>query len=408
MANHPGWYPPGQVCYPPELPTYLKNVHDLKPIIGVPSNDELIRIHDVVHAANRASGVPGMHDSGLLMKLADHLFSAQMAQYRSRYSLVTFPSNATYTPPALPSLISANLEPISGSPSDEEIIKVQDAVQSYQCLRRYPSMFDAHVNMELSQHLFDIQMARHMRRAGESPPRTVSQVTKIFECPSQSEEQDTPIIEGRSPATNNAGTGMDATGVPRALQLGTGIDVQELMERSNQLAERCNQLIGRSNELAERGNKANALSHTLLERFNQVFERFTEYVEQTRQPAEQSNCLAERFNWLFERFNQLVEQSSQPAQKANELAERSNQLTDRANQFAEQSSKHTERMGDVLKNVNKVLVGIQHAIVRSGKSNTVYSVDCLVNEKGQTPLEGLGVSEILRLAITATMCALLV
>ncbi|KDN46430.1 hypothetical protein RSAG8_04374, partial [Rhizoctonia solani AG-8 WAC10335] len=118
------------------------------------------------------------------MKLTDHLFGAQMARYRSKYSLITFPSvsvslflpvitdplwsgqDATYTPPVLPTHISVNLEPISGAPTDDEIIKVQEAFQNYQELRRSPSMFDVHVNMELSQHLFDIQTARYMRGAG--------------------------------------------------------------------------------------------------------------------------------------------------------------------------------------------------------------------------------------------------
>ncbi|CAE6409048.1 unnamed protein product [Rhizoctonia solani] len=392
MADRPGWYPPSQVCHPPKLPAYLKNAYDLKPIIGVPSDDELIGIHDVAHAANRVSGVPGMHEPGLLMKLADHLFSAQMARYRSKYSLITFPSDATYIPPALPAHISVNLELISGSPSDEEIMKVQDAAHSYQGLRTYPSMFDAHVNMELSQHLFDIQMARYMRCAGESQP---SQVTEIPECPVQSVGQNTSITEESTAATNNAGTGMNVAGVPQWLQPPSGIGVCELMERSNQLSERFNQLLERSNELAERCSEAKNTSDPLAERFNQVFERFTQFVEQTHEPNEQSNRLAERFNQLFERFNQLVEQSGQPTQRANELAEQSNQLADRANklaeklnqssersnQLAEQSSKHMERWVDLLKNVNRVLVGIQHAIVRSHKDNTVYAVDCLVNEK---------------------------
>ncbi|KAG8730791.1 hypothetical protein FRC11_005799, partial [Ceratobasidium sp. 423] len=56
MADYPGWYPPGQVCRPPDLPAYLKNVYDLKPIVGVPSDEEVIGIHAVMQAANRASG----------------------------------------------------------------------------------------------------------------------------------------------------------------------------------------------------------------------------------------------------------------------------------------------------------------------------------------------------------------
>ncbi|KAG8739460.1 hypothetical protein FRC11_000707 [Ceratobasidium sp. 423] len=81
MADRPRWYPPGQVCTPPELPAYLKNVYDLKPIIGIPNDDEVIGIHTVMQVARKALEIPGMHGPGLLMDLADHLFSAQMGKY---------------------------------------------------------------------------------------------------------------------------------------------------------------------------------------------------------------------------------------------------------------------------------------------------------------------------------------
>ncbi|KAG8750671.1 hypothetical protein FRC11_010193 [Ceratobasidium sp. 423] len=203
-------------------------------------------------------------------------------------------------------------------------------------------------------------------------------------------------------ATNNAGTGANAARLHQAPQSAPGIDVRELMERSNQLAEKSNQLLERSNELVERYTQIplDLPKHqTLAERFNQVLERLTQLVEQSRQPAERSDRLTERFNELFERFNHLTEQSHQPAQRANELAERSNELADRANQLmeklnqssersnqlAEEANKPVEKLGDLLKNINRVLVGIQHAIVRSHKGNTVNAIDCLVNEKGEKP-----------------------
>lgn len=37
-----------------------------------------------------------------------------------------------------------------------------------------------------------------------------------------------------------------------------------------------------------------------------------------------------------------------------------------------------------MKNINKVLVGIQHAIVRSRRGNKESAVHCLVNEVGET------------------------
>ncbi|KAG8726501.1 hypothetical protein FRC11_015071 [Ceratobasidium sp. 423] len=159
-----------------------------------------------------------------------------------------------------------------------------------------------------------------------------------------------------------------------------------MMERSNQLAERFNQLLERSNELVERSTKpVDSLTQTFAERFNQVLERLTQLVEQSRQPADQSDRLAERFNELFERFNQLTEQSNPPAQGASQLAEQLNRSSERSNELSEQANKCWERVGDVLVNINRVLVGVQHAIVRSHKGNKVSALDCLVNEKGETP-----------------------
>ncbi|CAE6533051.1 unnamed protein product [Rhizoctonia solani] len=335
MVDRSGWYPPSQILSPPELPIYLKNVYGLQTIIGIPSDGELTGIHAVIEAANRASGIPGLLDPGLNMKLGDHLFSAQMARYRSKYSLITFPSDATYIPPALPIHITINLEPISGAPSDGEMTKVQDALHSYQELRRFPSMFDAHVNMELSQHLFNIQMARYMRHAGESQPNPMPQATSSAESPRQTVEQapDAPnvpeILEEPTVSTNNAGTGANAAGDHEASQPSSHVGA---MDSSN--------------------------------------ERATHTVDQSNL-ASQSDQQVERFSQLFERFNHLIEQSSQNTVKANELSE--------------QANKSWERIRDVLGNVNRVLVGIQHALVRNHKGNTINALDCLVNEKGMTP-----------------------
>ncbi|KDN40472.1 hypothetical protein RSAG8_08092, partial [Rhizoctonia solani AG-8 WAC10335] len=327
MAERPRWYPPAQVCAPPELPTYLKDVYDLKPIVGVPNDEEVIGIHSVIHAANHISVVPGMHNPSLVMSLADHLFSVQMARYRSKYSLITFPSDATYTPPILPAHVSVNLEPVSGAPTDEEMIKLQDAVQTYRDMRRFPSMFDAHVNMELSQHLFDLHMARHMRLAGESQPSLVSQESA---SPARILEQ-APFVAGEmNTATNNAGTGADAAGVLQAPQMAPDIG-----------------------------------------RFNRVLERFAQLVEREHGPTDQSEQLVDRLNLLTEQSNQL--------------AELSNRSFERSNQLLELASQPMERLEDVMKNINRVLVGIQHAIVRGYKGNTTSAVDCLVNEKGETP-----------------------
>ncbi|CAE6435795.1 unnamed protein product [Rhizoctonia solani] len=392
MIEHPGWYPPGQVCYPPKLPVYLKNVYDLKPVIGVPSDAEVIGIHDVIQAANRVSCVPGMHDPSLLMGLAEHLFSAQMARYRSKYSLITFPGDTTYTPPTLPAHIPVKLEPIVGTPSDEEIIKVQETVQSYQDLRRFPSMFDPQINVELS---------RHMRVAGERPCSPVPHPNSIPQISPQSTEGISEANEESGIATNNAGIGSSVVDARQMPQSTHDMDVRQLMERSNRLTEQLNQLLERSNELAEQDSQPARESSTpsFVEHCNLVIERLTQLVERSHQPAERSDQLADRFSQLFERLNQLVEKSHQPAYRANELTEKSNELSDRANQLAENLNKSSERsnqlaeqanrsvenIGDLLGNINRVLVGIQHAVVRNHKGNTANAIDCLVNERGELP-----------------------
>ena len=40
--------------------------------------------------------------------------------------------NATYTPPSLPTHVTVRLEPVLGTPSDEEVVRVQEAVRAYQ------------------------------------------------------------------------------------------------------------------------------------------------------------------------------------------------------------------------------------------------------------------------------------
>ncbi|CAE6435811.1 unnamed protein product [Rhizoctonia solani] len=315
MATHQAWYPLSRVLSPPELPIYLKNVHELKPIIGVPSDSELIGIHTVIRAASRASDIPGMHDANLNMNLADHLFDAQMARYRSKYSLITFPSDARYTPPALPAHLTGNLEPVHGAPSDDEIIKVQDVLQTYQEFRRIPSMYDARVNMELSQHLFDLHMARHMRHAGESSSSHVPPTTSAPENYARVEERTLPPVEETIGATNNAGTGSDTIGTLQTSAPTLNVDIREGMERSNQL-----------------------------------FERFNQLLEQSTQPAQKANELAERSNEF--------------ANRANQLAERLNQSHERSNQLLEQTIKTWEQLGGTLGNINRMLMRIQHAIIR--------------------------------------------
>ncbi|KDN38376.1 hypothetical protein RSAG8_09580, partial [Rhizoctonia solani AG-8 WAC10335] len=320
----------GQVCSPPEIPNYLKSVCELKSIVGPPKDDEVIRIHAVIRVANQAVNIPGMYDPTLLAELEEHLFDVQMAKYWSKHPCSAFPVNTIYTPPALPAHVSVNLEPISGAPSNEEIIKVQDAIRSYQQFSNVSSLFDPKVNMDLSQHLFDIQMASYIQRAGQN---LSSRVTYETARPSSAGVAEPANTTRTTADTNNAGSGLDVFELHQTTQ---SSDLREVMERANRL-------VGHANLLMERSNQ------------------------------------------LVERSNQLIEQPNPPSEQFNQITERLNQILERSNEIAQQSNKPVERLGEVLGRINKVLVGIQHAIVRNHRGNTADAIDCLVNEKGETP-----------------------
>ncbi|KDN33796.1 hypothetical protein RSAG8_13125, partial [Rhizoctonia solani AG-8 WAC10335] len=312
-----------------------------------------------------------MGDPLLLFRLSEHLFNAQMAKYRSRYLRAVFPENTTYTPPTLPAHASVNLEPVTGVPSDEAIIKVQDTIREYQQFSNVPSMFDPRVNMDLSQHLFDLQMARYTRLADERQPIPQPPETVRSTFPAQIIER-AAEVEETVPATNNAGTGANTT-IPEQIPQSTPVvDTRELFERSNQLFERFNQLVEHSNEIAARPVQPTEQSNCLAERFNQVLERISQLMEQACRPTEQSNQPAGRFNELFGRFNELAEQSNRPSSAADY-------------QRAALKFQPTERLGDILRNINRVLVGIQHAIIRNNRGNTLRALDCLMNDRGEIP-----------------------
>ncbi|KAH7335861.1 hypothetical protein B0J17DRAFT_56655 [Rhizoctonia solani] len=203
-------------------------------------------------------------------------------------------------------------------------------------------MFDPTLNMELSQHLFDIQMAKYTQRARQSPDRHIphsSAATTQRTSDAVKEEQ----------VTNNLGTGGGIyISRDHPTQIIPGIDIRDSIEHSNRLAEQANQLAERSN--------------LLIERSNRIAERANEMTERLNYPAQHTNNLLERLTDLFGRVDEHFERSYR---------------------LAELSIKPIEKLEEVLKKINKVLVGIQHAIVRNRKGNTHNAADCLVNESGE-------------------------
>ncbi|CAE7200268.1 unnamed protein product [Rhizoctonia solani] len=79
-----------------------------------------------------------------------------------------------YTPPSLPSHVPGTLHEVVGMPSDEEIKVVQGALRSLENLSSSPQPFDPDLSMRLSQHMFNLQLARYMHDSseGNSAPET--------------------------------------------------------------------------------------------------------------------------------------------------------------------------------------------------------------------------------------------
>ncbi|KAH7335836.1 hypothetical protein B0J17DRAFT_668002 [Rhizoctonia solani] len=244
---------PSLVSSPPDLPPYLRNIHDLKPITGPPTDDELLAIHAVARAAQNASNIPGMYDASFSMKLAEHLFSVQMARYRSKHSLGMFREKIVFTPPVLPEHVPVRLESVTESPSDEDLTKVHSALRAYEQFSNVPSMFDPRVSMELSQHMFELQMTRYMQRVSKAPLSL--QPIEPPRSPARPPSSIAPERQGT--ATPNTVTERDSVIESPTINVGTGAktptpDTQEqditrpardpalssAMQESNRLVER--------------------------------------------------------------------------------------------------------------------------------------------------------------------------
>ncbi|CAE6374438.1 unnamed protein product [Rhizoctonia solani] len=272
----------GQILSPPELPPYLKTVHDLKPILGAPSDEEVIGIHAVMRIANQVVDVEDLGNPTLLARLSEHLFDVQMVKYRSKY-LGMFPEDTTFTPPVLPAHLSVHLNPVTGAPSEEMIIQVQSAIRSYQQYANssYVQRAKCH-NASMPDELPSSNPARVIERAAD-------------------------VAEEPNAASNNVGSGSDVFDLNQLAHVLQDIGITDAIERSNRLAEQANQLARRSNQL--------------IEKSNQIAEHSNQLIEWSSQPAEQSNKLFKKFNELFERLNQHLEESNSLAEESTKPTE---------------------------------------------------------------------------------------
>ncbi|CAE6372296.1 unnamed protein product [Rhizoctonia solani] len=123
------------VLIPPQIPAYLSDTHTLKQIVGKPTDEDVKAIHAVIRTQNTMAHLPTFHNPDLSMQLSQHLFSAQLAVYRSNYSMTLLPGERNvYTPPTLPSHVPGILNEVVGAPSDEEIKSVQGALRGLENL----------------------------------------------------------------------------------------------------------------------------------------------------------------------------------------------------------------------------------------------------------------------------------
>ncbi|CUA69483.1 hypothetical protein RSOLAG22IIIB_08490 [Rhizoctonia solani] len=88
-----------------------------------------------------------------------------MTCHRHKYTTSALPSDVVYDPPSLPAYIPVELKPVTGPPSNEEIASVHTALRVSENFANVPSIFDPDLHVQLSQHLFDIQLARHVQRS---------------------------------------------------------------------------------------------------------------------------------------------------------------------------------------------------------------------------------------------------
>ncbi|KEP50551.1 hypothetical protein V565_077940 [Rhizoctonia solani 123E] len=165
---------------PPQLPPFLANVINLKPITGIPGREEIKLVHEAVRALNNFPHTSELRNSDLSIELSQHLFDIQMeipnqcATKREPLSFIApnqishfihVVQDIVYDPPTLPAYIPVELKPVTGPPSNADIASVHTALRISESFVNVPSIFDPDLHVQLSQHLFDIQLARHVQRS---------------------------------------------------------------------------------------------------------------------------------------------------------------------------------------------------------------------------------------------------
>ncbi|KAF8597992.1 hypothetical protein BDV93DRAFT_547648 [Ceratobasidium sp. AG-I] len=125
---------------------------------------------------------------------------------------------AVYTPPRLPGYLANafDLKPVIGTPTDEEFMVLIDTNG-----KQVPTLFNPILSTELANHLFEVQMARYVRRAAQAQHTPqVRPTPELASVPAAQEEN--------HQAVNSARASTAASPIPEPSMIDiSGRDVQE-------------------------------------------------------------------------------------------------------------------------------------------------------------------------------------
>ncbi|KAG8732508.1 hypothetical protein FRC11_013127 [Ceratobasidium sp. 423] len=199
--------------------------------------------------------------------------------------------NIVYDPPVLPNYIPVELKSVTGPPSNEEIASVHTALRISESFVNVPSIFDSDAHIQLSQHLFDLQFARHVERSivkrftsaipaphnqttsHPSPDDTSASNRPAVQVPSDATLQETTeSTETQSPALEQPNPSIEAPSHPNPNESNEIRRNNELMVEIRDTLQRMNRvLVGTQNSLARGFNSSairsayysNGISHDL-------------------------------------------------------------------------------------------------------------------------------------------------
>ncbi|CUA69484.1 hypothetical protein RSOLAG22IIIB_08491 [Rhizoctonia solani] len=258
---------------PPQLPPFLANVFNLKPIVSDPSRGEVKLVHDAVRALNNFLHTPELRNTDLSIELSQHLFDIQIVCHRQKYPTSVLPNDVVYDPPTLPSYIPVELKSVTGPPSNKDIASVHSALRISESFANVPSIFDPDLHVQLSQHLFDIQLARHVQRSivqramasisvpqNQTTPQRDSggNIPETQPSPAATPGQVTELTETQRPILEQSNSLNEAVSYQNPNERDGAHSTELMIEIRNRLDDISRILVGTQNSLARGFNSSSA------------------------------------------------------------------------------------------------------------------------------------------------------